>query len=179
MLFRSTELTHDSIAIYSQKISQLLIDNFKLEGLTVHTFLTIKGLKEIDTSFINDYLFTTTGRVATSITHYKPLALSHTLVTKETEFTVDQFNIPTPKTIRLIDAKEMDIVLVPLLAFDIKGNRIGYGKGLYDSFLKDCSPTCIKIGLSFFEANDELIPSEKHDIRLDYCITPTKTYSFN
>jgi 5-formyltetrahydrofolate cyclo-ligase len=48
------------------------------------------------------------------------------------------------------------VVFVPLLAFDKKGNRVGYGKGFYDAFLSKCKPETIKIGLSFFEAEETI-----------------------
>ena len=55
---------------------------------------------------------------------------------------------------------------------------MGYGKGFYDEFLKDCSNDTIKIGLSFFEAEATIDGIESHDISLDYCITPQKVYTF-
>jgi len=60
----------------------------------------------------------------------------------------------------------------------VHGNRVGYGKGFYDEFLKDCSNDTIKIGLSFFEAEATIDGIESHDISLDYCITPQKVYTF-
>ena len=72
----------------------------------------------------------------------------------------------------------MDVVFVPLLAFDEKGHRVGYGKGFYDRFLSQCKPEIIKIGLSFFEAEKEISYSGKNDIMLDHCITPNEIYSF-
>ena len=69
-------------------------------------------------------------------------------------------------------------VLVPLLAFDVNGNRVGYGKGYFDRFLATCRPQTIKIGCSFFEAEPEIADIDHHDIPLDYCITPLRSYTF-
>ena len=69
------------------------------------------------------------------------------------------------------------MVFVPLLAYDKQGNRLGYGKGFYDRFLAQCKSEVIKIGLSFFAAEDE-IPHSDTDIPLDYCISPEHTYKF-
>jgi 5-formyltetrahydrofolate cyclo-ligase len=55
---------------------------------------------------------------------------------------------------------------------------VGYGKGFYDRFLKNCSVKAVKIGLSFFKAEEE-IAADPHDIRLDYCVTPDQVYTFN
>jgi 5-formyltetrahydrofolate cyclo-ligase len=67
---------------------------------------------------------------------------------------------------------------VPLLAFDIKGNRVGYGKGFYDKFLSECKPETIKIGLSFFDAEEIVEDTSIKDIQLDYCVTPNRIYKF-
>lgn len=62
----------------------------------------------------------------------------------------------------------MDLVLVPVCAFDRKGNRCGYGKGYYDTVLKDAT---FKIGLAFQEQEVDQIESESHDVPLDIVIT--------
>ena len=70
------------------------------------------------------------------------------------------------------------MVLVPLLAFDKLGHRVGYGKGYYDRFLAKCPPNCLRIGLSLFdpvERIDDVVPT---DIRLNSCLTPVHTYVF-
>lgn len=173
------QLTSEDITILSQKILTQLISNFQFEEKTVHTFYSISNQKEIEMKSINKFLLTNTKTLATSITQFKPLQLIHSKVEKNTIFQTDKHNIPVPSSIIPIDIKTLDIVLVPLLAFDKQGNRIGYGKGLYDSFLINCRANCVKIGFSFFEHTKHNIPTEPHDIKLNYCITPTNIYSFN
>ena len=78
-----------------------------------------------------------------------------------------------------MNESKLEVIFIPLLAFDIQGNRIGYGKGFYDIFLKKC-PAAIKVGLSFFHAEEELINDiNSKDITLDYCLTPNEIYKFN
>ncbi|MDR9457609.1 MAG: 5-formyltetrahydrofolate cyclo-ligase, partial [Salegentibacter sp.] len=72
----------------------------------------------------------------------------------------------------------LDLVFIPLLAFDKTGNRVGYGKGYYDRFLDSCKPGVIKIGLSFFEAEEEIKEMFETDVALDYCVTPNRVYQF-
>ena len=67
---------------------------------------------------------------------------------------------------------------MPLLVCDKKGNRIGYGKGFYDNFLADCKPETIKIGLSFFEVENNEFSILETDIPLNFCVTPDKVYTF-
>ena len=61
---------------------------------------------------------------------------------------------------------------MPLIAYDIMGNRVGYGKGFYDRFLSKCKNDLLKIGLSFFEAIDKIEGVKSNDLILDYCVTP-------
>ena len=75
-----------------------------------------------------------------------------------------------------IEAKKIDLVLVPLLCFDEQGSRIGYGKGFYDKFLADCSPNCLKIGLSYFAPIREISDTQNFDIKLDFCVMPAKVW---
>jgi 5-formyltetrahydrofolate cyclo-ligase len=77
-----------------------------------------------------------------------------------------------------VSTEQIQAVFVPLLAVDLKGQRIGYGKGYYDQFLATINPKVIKIGLSIFEPIAQ-IPSESFDIPLDYCITPKNMFNFS
>ncbi|RYZ27704.1 MAG: 5-formyltetrahydrofolate cyclo-ligase, partial [Chitinophagaceae bacterium] len=77
-----------------------------------------------------------------------------------------------------IDPKEIDLVVVPLLTFDKKGYRVGYGKGFYDRFLHQCKKDCIKIGLSYFDPIEAVDDANEFDVTLDFCITPQKAYVF-
>jgi 5-formyltetrahydrofolate cyclo-ligase len=67
---------------------------------------------------------------------------------------------------------------MPLLAYDKTGNRIGYGKGFYDKFLSNCRPETLRIGLSFFEPEEDPIEVANHDMKLDYCVTPKHVLKF-
>ncbi len=67
----------------------------------------------------------------------------------------------------------IDLVIVPGIAFDSFGHRLGFGKGYYDKFLKKATHA-VKIGLAFdFQVVDSL-PSEAHDVAMDIVVTPTK-----
>jgi 5-formyltetrahydrofolate cyclo-ligase len=85
------------------------------------------------------------------------------------------YNILEPKEGALYDG-EVDLVLVPLLAFDEQGYRVGYGKGFYDRFLANLHTRTI--GLSFFGPVTKIHDLHEKDIKLDMCITPDKIYNF-
>ena len=71
----------------------------------------------------------------------------------------------------------INIILVPLLAFDKNGHRVGYGGGYYDKFMIHY-PKSIKIGLSL-EEPIQILDINNHDIKLNFCITPKKLYKFD
>ena len=70
--------------------------------------------------------------------------------------------------------------MLPLLAFDKKGYRVGYGKGFYDRFLLNLKEDALKVGLSLFEVEDDLISDiNSYDIPMDICVTPEILYTFD
>jgi len=140
-----------------------------------HLFLSITSRKEINTEFILQIIFGKDANVV--IPKIKGEQLEHFLLTDSTQLTLNQWSIPEPKNGIKINADQIDVVFVPLMAYDNKGNRIGYGKGYYDRFLSECKPEVLKIGLSFFEP-EESITSTDHDIALDYCVTPDHRFDF-
>ena len=90
----------------------------------------------------------------------------------------NRWGVEEPAEGEIIPAEWIEVVLVPLLSFDEKGNRVGYGKGCYDRFLSRCKRDTIKIGLSFFESVKEISDTDHFDIPLNYCITPERIYEF-
>ncbi len=77
---------------------------------------------------------------------------------------------PIKEKIKEISYDQLDLIITPGVAFDIKGRRLGHGKGYYDSLLKQTIKT-VSIGLAFeFQIIDH-IPVEKHDISVDKIIT--------
>ena len=75
-------------------------------------------------------------------------------------------------------AEKIDLVLVPLLAFDKRGHRVGYGKGYYDRLLSQVRHDCRKIGLSLFQPVDVIDDIAASDIELDECVTPEGVVAF-
>ena len=73
---------------------------------------------------------------------------------------------------------QVDLVLVPLLAFDTEGFRVGYGKGFYDRYLANCRADVVTIGFSYFGPVDKITDTGQFDVPLTYCITPQHTYEF-
>ncbi len=143
-----------------------------------HIFLPILKHKEINTEFILHILQGKDKNVLVSKSNFENQTLEHFLLTDATVLQVNSWGIPEPVDGIPIPEHKIDVVFVPLLAFDQFGNRVGYGKGFYDKFLAKCNTETIKIGLSFFSAEEEIESILSTDICLDYCVTPLKTYRF-
>lgn len=144
-----------------------------------HIFLTIEEQKEVNTVYILNILSGKDKNIVISRSNFEDYSMSHFLLSDSTKLKKNKYNIPEPIDGIEISISKIDVVFVPLLAFDINGNRVGYGKGFYDRFLEACKSDTIKIGLSFFEAETESIDTSRNDIKLDYGITPAKIYKFN
>ena len=100
------------------------------------------------------------------------------LVNDETEFVNNDYGIEEPLQGEKISPEEIDLVFIPMLAFDEQGYRVGYGKGYYDRYLAQCRSDVLKIGFSFFEAEPRIDDINEFDVPLNYCITPMRIYEF-
>ena len=81
-----------------------------------------------------------------------------------------KFGIPEPMELMKVSYKSIDAVIVPGVAFDKNGYRIGFGFGHYDKFLKK-TPHAVKIGLAFEFQIVDSVPKEEHDVPVDFIIT--------
>jgi len=167
------QIDHLNIAIANQTLKLPV-----WEHSFYHIFLSIEEHKEINTDYILSILSGKDKNIVISKSDFKTNALVNYLLTDSTVIKKNSWNIPEPVDGIEINNKKIDVVFVPLLAFDKQGNRVGYGKGFYDKFLADCKPETIKVGLSFFEAEDTISDVFDGDIKLDYCVTPNKVYEF-
>lgn len=144
-----------------------------------HIFLPIQHKKEVNTEYLLQVLQGKDKEVVLSKSDFDSHEMQNILLTDNTKIKINPYGIPEPIEGIEVPYKNIEVVFVPLLAFDQKGNRIGYGKGFYDRFLAQCQPNTIKVGLSLFEAEVQSFEFvEPTDIPLDYCITPIKAYQF-
>jgi len=163
----------DLLLIEFQKVSLPFLSN-------VLSFYPAEENNEPDTFNITRYLrFKNPGlQVAYPKTYLSNHSMKAIVCDGEEVFQKNSFFIPEPVGCESLHPNEIDMVLVPLLAFDKKGVRVGYGKGFYDRFLLQCKEDCIKIGLSYFEPVDAVDDADEFDVPLDFCITPQKVYVF-
>lgn len=146
-------LSPNEVETISNAVSKRLIEYLNWDSIkSVHCYEEITSLNEISTAEIRKYMDN----------------MSHIRVTL-------QDKISTPLK---VDQK-YDLVVIPTLGFDLKGNRLGWGGGFYDQFLAD-QRQALKIGLCYqIGYLPKGLLAETHDIPLDIVITESKTYSFN
>jgi 5-formyltetrahydrofolate cyclo-ligase len=89
----------------------------------------------------------------------------------------NKWGISEPQQGTKIDPKQIDLVIVPLLAANRHGHRLGYGKGFYDRFLSDTRPDCLKIGYSLLDLYVGELPQDVWDAKLTHVITATEVLS--
>lgn len=167
------EIEDKSLAIANRLLQLDVWDNTYF-----HLFLSIEEQKEVDTEYILQILAGKDKEIVVSKSDFETLEMTNYLLTDNTKFQKNNYNIFEPVDGIEVPNAKIQVIFVPLLAYDKKGNRVGYGKGFYDKFLSNCRKDVIKIGLSFFEPEDNIEDFSETDIRLDYCVTPTTVYNF-
>ncbi|MFN3801549.1 5-formyltetrahydrofolate cyclo-ligase [Belliella pelovolcani] len=143
----------------------------------MHVFLSIERLKEVDSFPLIAALLDQGYQLYTSILEAESGELVTVRLETLDDLAFDSWGIPIPKMAKEVVTDQIQLVLVPLLAYDQKGNRLGYGKGYYDGFLSKLDQEVLKVGVSFFEPVTK-IDQEWHDIPLDLCITPQEVFFF-
>jgi 5-formyltetrahydrofolate cyclo-ligase len=85
---------------------------------------------------------------------------------------------PHPESLRPVPLEEVDLMVLPLAAFDPAGNRLGYGRGYYDRLLGSATTRPLLIGAAFEIQCVDAIPHEPHDVRLDWIVTEERGLNF-
>ena len=175
MLQQRRALPAGEVQRRSERIAEQFFANFVLQpGQTVHVFLPIVKNNEVNTWPIIERLRLEhpAVRVVVPVTDVEQNILTHHHLTDEAVLVENPWGIPEPQNARLVLAPEVDMVLIPLLAFDEAGHRVGYGKGFYDRFLADCRPEVLKIGLSLEPPVPIIADPNPFDVPLDVVVMP-------
>ena len=164
-----------------QALNESLLKQFKTldfsQTKTLHIFLPITEKKEPDTFLLIEWLNKTHPEIKIIVPRadFETALMTHHEYLGEGDLKKNLYNILEPQKGNPHEG-EIDMVIIPLLAFDEQGYRVGYGKGFYDRFLQDINAQ--KIGLSLQPAIEKIDDVNEHDIKLDFCITPTKIIKF-
>ncbi len=170
-------LTKQEVDDLSQRVCKQLdkLNIWKLKHY--HIFISISKYNELDTSPIINKLHSEQKIII--VPKISNNELAHVTIDNETEFSLNEYGIKEPNDGNHFIIENLDIIFIPLLAFDIEGHRVGYGKGYYDRFLKLTNNSTLKIGLSFFDPINKIQDIDDNDVKLDYCVTPKQVHKFN
>lgn len=97
-------------------------------------------------------------------------------INEDSIFEKGEFGIPEPVEGEVILKKDIDLIIIPAIAFDFYGNRLGYGGGYYDKFLNGTK--ALKVGVGFDSQLTDKLPVEKHDVKVDVIITEKRIVRF-
>jgi 5-formyltetrahydrofolate cyclo-ligase len=165
-------------------MQDLLLINFQKLAIPafnfVHSFIPAVQFNEPNPNPILEWLqfFNPGLQIVHPVLYGADFAMKHFICDEETTYRLNEYGIPEPQNGVEVQPDEIDMAIIPLLIFDIQGNRVGYGKGYYDRFLAGCKPEMLKIGLSFFSPVESVEDADFFDKKLDFCITPESVYAF-
>jgi 5-formyltetrahydrofolate cyclo-ligase len=178
-LARQKSLAADERREKSAAISDLFFRNFDLsKARFLHGFLPIEKFNEIETRPVFQKIWRELPRLETLVPRvdFATGEIENLKFSAETRLAPNRWQIDEPAHDETVATEKIDFVLVPLLCFDARGFRVGYGKGFYDKFLKNCRADAVKIGLSYFAPIGEIEDAREFDVRLDFCVTPEKVF---
>lgn len=169
------------------QLDDLLLIQFQQLAIDIPSNIMSYKIKnnsnEFDPQSVIEYCYFKNLGIKLSLPRMLPDFNSAAMVAEQvganTQFFINAFGIPEPNGGYEISPELIDLVIVPLLCFDQSGNRVGYGKGYYDRFLKNCRKDCIKIGFSYFSPIASIDDTNEFDIPLDYGISPDAIHEFH
>ena len=173
--------TPEDVAEKSLQVAERFFETFNLKKINyLHGFLPIERFNEIDTRLIFHRVWFEFAHIETAVPriNFEKDEIDSLRFTPVTELVLNAWMIHEPSHKELVVCNKFDLILVPMLAYDRKGNRVGYGKGYYDKFLKNCRSGCLKVGLSHFPPEEKIDDINEFDVGLDYCLTPDETFKF-
>ncbi|TGD81757.1 5-formyltetrahydrofolate cyclo-ligase [Hymenobacter wooponensis] len=178
---RRRSLSEAEVGQRSQAVQQQLFAQFTVaEWQWLHVFLPIPQRREPDTWGIIRHVWAEQlpVQLAVPVVQADGHTLRHYHLTPNTQLVDNRWGIPEPVGATEVLPAQLDAVLVPLLAFDETGHRVGYGKGFYDHFLGQCRPDTLRIGLSLEPPVTHIADTWPGDERLNACIMPEKVWRF-
>ena len=146
----------------------------------VHSYLAHDDHREPDTSQVIHYLQFRNPGLQVIVPRVDAVTgnLLSILYEEDMPMEKNEWGIWEPVGGREVPVENIDLVMVPLMAFDVEGHRVGYGKGFYDRFLATCRTDTISLGLSFFDPVQKISDTRAFDVPLTACVTPYRIYEF-
>lgn len=178
---KRSSLSDSEYAELNNNLCNAFFRNIDLRGIkNLHCFLPIERRKEPDTRLIIRQImdrFPET-QIAVPRVNKTTNSLDSFILESTTVLKNNAWGIPEPEHGIIVNPAKIGMVLVPMLIFDRRGHRVGYGKGFYDKFLTLTDQNCKRVGICLFDPVDRIDDIKGFDARLDQCITPGGSYTF-
>lgn len=175
------QIPAEEIEAWSKQICRLFFQHFDMEEIHyLHIFLPIAKFKEINTWLIIHFLQSNFPNIQIVFpkTNIEDLSMESFLFDSDLVLAENKWGIIEPVQGNRLMPHYIDMIILPLLGFDKRGYRVGYGKGFYDRFLTACRKDIIKIGLSTEEPLPGIDDINSFDILMNFCITPKQVWHF-
>ena len=169
----NNEPSHFALNLFNELFEKI---NFQ-EINIVSSFISINS--EINTRDLNNLIFNKNKILCLPVIEKKNSHLIFRQFKSEENFVKGHMNISEPQNNNKILNPEL--IFVPCLAFDNKGNRLGYGGGYYDrtfAYLNKINHRFISVAYAYEDQKLDYIPIDKFDFKVDYVITEKNLYSF-
>jgi len=152
---------------------KVLQEPYIIEANTIG--ITISNQPEVDTIHLIEELWQLGKKVAVPKCHPKTREMTFYAIESFAQLETVYMHLrePIPERCELVDANEMDIILVPGVVFDRLGYRIGYGGGYYDRYVLNYKKGKL-MSLLFDQQIVNRVPTEEHDCPVDIIVTPTE-----
>jgi 5-formyltetrahydrofolate cyclo-ligase len=170
LLAMRKQITENDYQDHSERIvSQVKkLDYFK-KAEVIHCYVSINERREVNTHSLIKELLSGPKKVVVPVMQMKEGGLRHIQLNRFSDLKPNRWNVSEPATGKEIAVGQLDLILVPMVGGDNLKNRIGYGGGFYDRFLKKAD--CPSVGLLFEECLMNRVPVEPFDVPLTKIIT--------
>jgi 5-formyltetrahydrofolate cyclo-ligase len=184
LLAQRKAMSDDFVAHASRQIFERWRNRFSLKKVAFfHCYQTMPQRHEVDTEDFKRFVYERHPQVniVVPIVDDVHKTLRHAHIHEDVEMRKNRWGILEPHIpVDFVHPMQVDMVIVPMLGFNERGHRLGYGAGYYDRFLALLRPSCLKIGLCYSAGNlKNTLPVEEHDIPVDFVVTEETSYRFN
>jgi 5-formyltetrahydrofolate cyclo-ligase len=181
-LAKRAALTEAEFEDLNERISEQFFTSIDLSQIKVlHTFIPIEKTREPNTWLIINRIAKEYPHIQISVPRInnQTAMMDNFYLENADQLEKNMWGIPEPKQGIATPTEKINLIIVPLLAFDHRGHRVGYGRGFYDKFLATAPSSAKKIGLSFFPAVDKISDVNATDEKLTHAITPGGAVAFS
>lgn len=179
ILDRRQKLSAKEIECWSRSINEYIIGSKSFQkAQTVMAYVSFRN--EVDVSLLIQTALNQGKQVLLPVTNWKEKRLSPVAINAYPEdLVISRYGIAEPVSKKPYPEELINLVIIPGVAFDIKGYRLGYGQGFYDRFLARLSAETTLIGVGFSLQILDTVYAEEHDFRLPLIVTEKEIYQIN